>query len=181
MPSRLIIDQSLFQITISRLCYQLIENHDDFSNTVLIGMQPRGTYLLDRISEHLKDSLPKAKINKGNLDVTFFRDDFGRRDTLPTASETDIDFIVEGKNVILIDDVLYTGRTIRAGLDAILAFGRPKNVELLVLVNRKFSRQLPIQADYVGHQIDTLSTERVEVKWKELDKKDEVWIETLKQ
>ena len=181
MASRLIIDQDLFQITISRLCFQLKENHDVFSNTVLIGMQPRGIYLLDRIIKHLNLSLPKAKIDRGTLDVTFFRDDFGRRETLPTASKTEIDFMVEDKNVILIDDVLYTGRTIRAGLDAILAFGRPKNVELLVLINRKFSRQLPIQADYVGHEIDTLNSERVEVSWRELDKKDEVYIETLNQ
>ena len=179
MSKRLIISQELFQISISRLCFQLIENHDDFSNTVLIGLQPRGIYLLDRINQHLGEQLTKTNITRGNLDVTFFRDDFGRRETLPEASETEIDFIVEGKRVVLIDDVLYTGRTIRAGLDAILAFGRPKNVELLVLVNRKFSRQLPIEANYVGHMIDTLKTERVEVKWKEIDKKDEVWIETL--
>jgi pyrimidine operon attenuation protein/uracil phosphoribosyltransferase len=176
MKQRVILANPKFDITIKRLCHQLIESHNDFSQTVLLGLQPRGIYLAKRIQEELQRLLPKSNIQLGNLDVTFFRDDFRRNDKLLLANTTNIDFIIENKKVVLIDDVLFTGRTIRAGLDAMLAFGRPMKVELLVLIDRRYTRQLPIEPDYIGIQIDSIDTENVIVKWKEAERKDEVII-----
>jgi pyrimidine operon attenuation protein / uracil phosphoribosyltransferase len=181
MPSRQIFNEQQVNITVNRLCYQLIESHNDFSNTVLIGLQPRGIFLLDRIVTTLAALLPRTKIPNGNLDITFFRDDVRRRDSAILPSTTKIDFVIEGKQVILIDDVLHTGRTIRAGLDAMLAFGRPQKVELLVLINRKFSRHLPIEPDFTGKSIDTIESDKVKVQWKETDKEDGVWIYSQNQ
>jgi pyrimidine operon attenuation protein/uracil phosphoribosyltransferase len=173
--SKLIVDQQHFNITISRLCYQLIENHDDFAESALIGIQPRGIYLSGRIHNTLSKMTGNKSLLHGQLDISFFRDDFRRREMI-VPSTTNIEFVVENKNVILVDDVLFTGRTIRAALDALLAFGRPKKVELLVLVNRKFSRHLPIEPDYIGISIDSISSDKVNVKWKESDGEDGVWL-----
>lgn len=166
--------QKQLQITIERLAHQLLENHLDFSDTVLIGMQPRGVYLSNRIHNKLKELLPQVNIPYGKLDITFYRDDFNTSPALHEAQETDINFSLENKKVVLIDDVLYTGRTIRSGLDALLDFGRPESVELLVLIDRRFSRELPIQPDYIGMTVDSIATQKVKVLWKEKDKKDEV-------
>ena len=155
-----ILDPKLIDITINRLCQQLIENHGDFSNSVIIGLQPRGIYLARLIVDKLNNILGK-KINFGLLDITFHRDDFRRRDLPIKANTTQIDFIIEDKNVIIVDDVLYTGRSVRAALDAMTAFGRPKKVELLVLINRKYTRHLPIEPDYVGKSVNTLESQRV--------------------
>ncbi len=174
MKQSIILGNPKFDITIKRLCHQLIENHNDFSNSVLIGLQPRGIYLAKRVHHHLKELMPKKDIKLGNLDVTFFRDDFRTSEKLLLANTTNIDFIIENKKVILIDDVLYTGRTIRAGLDAMLAFGRPLKVELLVLIDRRYTRHLPIEPDYIGMQVDSISSEKVIVKWKETEGLDEV-------
>ena len=174
MKPRLLLSNKNFEITINRLCYQLIENHDDFTKSAIIGMQPRGVYLAQRIHKNLSIILGTKKILCGNLDVTFFRDDFRKHDNPLIPSATEINFIVEDKNVILVDDVLYTGRTIRAGLDAILAFGRPRKVELLVLIDRRYSRHLPIEPNYIGKAIDSVSSERVKVEWKEVEGKDHV-------
>lgn len=164
-----------FQITIQRLCHQLIENHHDFSNSVIIGIQPRGVFLAKRIVEELKVILNRPTISFGELDITFFRDDFRTKGSLPLSpSSTNIDFIVENKKVILIDDVLWTGRTIRSALDAIQAFGRARKVELLVLVDRRYARHLPIEPDYVGIQIDSINSQKVVVSWNEMDGQDEV-------
>ncbi|MFN6040029.1 MAG: bifunctional pyr operon transcriptional regulator/uracil phosphoribosyltransferase PyrR [Bacteroidota bacterium] len=171
---KIIIDQKLLDITIIRLAHQLIETHDDFSNTALIGLQPRGIYLAKRVHQKLTQILKKKDILLGELDTTFYRDDFRRKELIP--NKTNIDFIIEDKNVVLIDDVLFTGRTIRAGLDALLAFGRPKDVELLVLIDRRFSRHLPIQAKYVGKVIDSIASQNVKVDWSETDEKDKVTI-----
>ncbi len=169
---KVILDGKQFEVTILRLCHQLIENHDDFKDTVIIGLQPRGIYLANRISTELRKILKNKKVNCGNLDITFFRDDFRKKELIPNS--TTIDFIIEDKNVIMVDDVLFTGRTIRAGLDAMLAFGRPKDVELLVLVDRRFSRNVPIQAKYIGMVIDSIESQNVKVEWKELDGKDRI-------
>ncbi|PYF69526.1 bifunctional pyr operon transcriptional regulator/uracil phosphoribosyltransferase PyrR [Pedobacter nutrimenti] len=174
MQKRTLLDGKKFQITIKRLCHQLIENHTDFSNTVLIGIQPRGSYFADRVKMELSEILKNNKIQKGNLDITFFRDDFRRKDGLVSASSNTIDFIIEGKNVILIDDVLWTGRTIRAALDALLAYGRPAKVELMVLIDRRFSRHVPIEPDYIGQQVDSLDSQLVRVSWKETEGEDKV-------
>ena len=120
----------------------------------------------------LKREVPTAPVHYGKLDITFYRDDI--RKGLHIANRTDIPFSIEGKNVILIDDVLYTGRTIRAALDALLDFGRPEKVELCILIDRRFSRQLPIQPDYIGKSIDAIVSQKVKVFWKAKDGKDEV-------
>jgi len=172
MKPRIILDSKHLDITVTRLCYQLIEIHNDFSNTVIIGLQPRGIYLAARIHKKLQEILKKKDIKCGSLDTTFYRDDFRQKELVP--NKTNIDFIIEGKNVIMVDDVLFTGRTIRAGLDAMLAFGRPNDVELLVLIDRRFSRHLPIQAKYVGKTIDSIASEKVKVEWKETDGADKV-------
>ena len=173
MERQVILNSKHFELTINRLCYQLIEVHNDFSNTVLIGLQPRGINVLERIKRRLEAILNK-EVTCGFLDITFYRDDFRRREMPLIPSATNIDFVIENKNVVLVDDVLYTGRTIRSGLDAILAFGRPEKVELLILIDRRFRRDLPIQADYVGQTVDTLVSERVSVEWEEIEGKDKV-------
>lgn len=177
MEKQVILDEQQVQLTMNRLAYQLIENHDDFSNTVLIGLQPRGIFVLERLKEIL-ENVRGEKITCGQLDITFYRDDFRRREKPLIPSTTNIDFTIEGKNVVLIDDVLYTGRTIRSGLDALMAFGRPVRVELMVLIDRRFQRDLPIQADYVGKAVDTLDSERVTVEWKSSEGKDKIVLYT---
>lgn len=141
-------------------------------NTVLIGIQPRGIFLSDRVVNEIAKEIEKSKILYGKLDITFYRDDI--RKELHMPNQTDILFSIEGKKVVLIDDVLYTGRTIRAALDALMDFGRPEKVELMVLIDRRYSRQLPIQPDYKGKSIDSIITQKVKVLWKEKDDKDEV-------
>jgi pyrimidine operon attenuation protein/uracil phosphoribosyltransferase len=155
MQKRLILDGPLLEITISRLCQQLIENHQDFNNSVILGLQPRGIFLAERIHQKLVELLHE-EIRIGFLDITFYRDDFRRRDLPLEANTTSVPFIIENQKVILVDDVLYTGRSVRAALDAMIAFGRPSKVELLVLINRRYSRDLPIQADYIGRNVDTM-------------------------
>jgi pyrimidine operon attenuation protein/uracil phosphoribosyltransferase len=177
MEKQVILDEQQVQLTMNRLAYQLIENHDDFSNTVLIGLQPRGIFVLERLKEIL-ENVREEKVTCGQLDITFYRDDFRRREKPLIPSTTNIDFTIEGKNVVLIDDVLYTGRTIRSGLDALMAFGRPLRVELMVLIDRRFQRDLPIQADYVGKAVDTLDSERVTVEWKSSEGKDKIVLYT---
>jgi pyrimidine operon attenuation protein/uracil phosphoribosyltransferase len=177
METQVILNAQHFDLTLQRLARQLIENHNDFSNTVLIGLQPRGVRVLDRLKVLIEDIL-NANIQCGTLDITFYRDDFRRRENPPIPSVTNIDFSLENKNVILVDDVLYTGRTIRSGLDAMLAFGRPKQVELLAFIDRRFKRHLPIQADYIGKTVDTLISERVSVEWKETEENDQVILYT---
>ncbi len=176
MQRRLLLDNTRFGITISRLCRQLIENHNDFSDTVIIGLQPRGVFVARRIHAELSQLFPDKKINCGDLDVTFHRDDFRRREIV-IPSSTSIDFEIENKKVILVDDVLFTGRTIRAGLDAMIDYGRPKKVELLTLVDRRYSRHLPVAPDYIGISIDSITSEKVIVHWKETDGKDEILLE----
>lgn len=177
---RIILDESHFDLTIKRLVHQLIENYNDFSNTIIIGLQPRGTFLSQRIKSELLKINPSFDLQLGSLDVTFYRDDYRRQDNPLIPNITDIDFIIENKHIILVDDVLFTGRTIRSGLDALLAFGRPKTVALLVLVNRRYKRHLPIQADFIGKNVHSIDTERVKVSWKETDGKDEVILYTPK-
>ncbi len=167
-----ILNEQQLGITIQRLTHQLLENHLDLENTVLIGIQPRGIYFSDRVVQQLKTQVDPAAILYGKLDITFYRDDV--RTGLHELNKTDIPFSIENKQVVLIDDVLWTGRTIRAALDALLDFGRPSKVELCVLIDRRFSRQLPIQADYTGKSIDSIITQKVKVYWKEKDGKDEV-------
>lgn len=168
-----LLDHNQLNITLQRLAHQLIENHLQFKNTALIGIQPRGVYLSDRIATLVQKITKQKKLEYGRLDITFYRDDL-RSNELHVPKKTDIEFSIQDKDVVLIDDVLHTGRTIRSAMDALIDFGRPRSVELLVLIDRRFSRELPIQPDYIGHSIDTIITQKVKVYWEEQDKKDEV-------
>lgn len=179
MTSKSILDKKSFELTISRLCYQLIENHGDFSEVALVGIQPRGIPLTNRISKQLAEILGNNELVIGNIDVTFSRDDFRRRDAPILPKSTKMDFIVENKKVVLIDDVLFTGRTVRAALDEILAYGRPSEVELLVLIDRRFSRHLPIEPNYVGRKIDSIPTEKIKVEWEEIEGQDRVLVQKI--
>jgi pyrimidine operon attenuation protein/uracil phosphoribosyltransferase len=176
MQKRLILDQGQIGIILRRFCHQLIESHDDFENTVLLGLQPRGTILLDKIVRLLEE-ISGVKVASGYLDATFHRDDFRRRDFPLKANETKIDFLVEGKKVIIVDDVLYKGRSVRAAMDAMIAFGRPRKVELMVLVDRILTRDYPIMPDYFGIKVNTLESQHVVVEWEDQGfEKDAIWI-----
>jgi len=167
-----ILSEQQLALTVKRLAHQILENNLSLTNTVVIGLQPRGVWLSDRIVKELTQMVDPSVIQYGKLDITFYRDDV--RKSLHIATATDIPFSIENKKVVLIDDVLYTGRTIRAALDALLAFGRPSKVSLCVLVDRRFNRELPIQPDYSGKTIDTIISQKVKVNWKERDGSEEV-------
>ena len=173
MNSTEILNSLQLSLTIRRLCFQLIENHHDFSNTVLVGLQPNGVFLVNRLKKELEKIINKV-VKTGALDITFFRDDFRRKEKPLIPSVTNIDFSLENKIVVLVDDVFFTGRTVRSGLDAIMTFGRPKAVEFLTLIERRFTQHLPIKADYIGQSIDTINEEKVSVRWKEEHGKDQI-------
>ena len=173
---RLILSSPLLEIVVSRLVQQLIEDHQDFAGTVMLGMQPRGIYFAERISHELNRALGH-EVPLGYLDATFYRDDFRRRDTPLRPNTTHVPFIIENKRVILIDDVLATGRMVRAALDAMTAFGRPRKVELLVLIDRRYNRDLPIKPDYTGKRVNTLESQQVLVEWTEQGAEaDRIWL-----
>ena len=178
MNQKVLLTSKEVNIILNRLACQLIEKHLDFSETILIGIQPRGTFLAKRLKRILENDYQVSNIKIGFLDITFFRDDFRRTDKPLEANKTKIDFIVENKKVIFIDDVLFTGRSIRSALTAIQSFGRPSEIELLVLIDRRFSRNLPIQPDYRGRQVDAINNEKVKVSWKENDGEDGVYLIT---
>ena len=171
---RVILTEDQLSLTVERLCQQLIENHNNFSQSILLGLQPRGVNFSKRIYSQLSKMLKGTLPQYGVLDASFHRDDFRRSERLIQPLETEIDFSVENKKVVLIDDVLYTGRSIRAAIDTVMHMGRPSKIELLVLIDRRFSRDLPIQADYVGKQIDSIDSEKVKVTWKEKEGKTEI-------
>lgn len=179
MQSLTLLNDQQVQLALRRLARTLVENHDRFEQTVLLGLQPRGIHFCERLAAEIR-SIIDAPLHVGKLDITFHRDDFRRHEEPLKASPTEIDFLIEGKKVILVDDVLYTGRTVRAAMDAMLSYGRPENVELCVFIDRRFSRHLPVQADYVGRQVDSLQSEKVSVKWQATDGKDEVVLFTSK-
>ncbi len=160
---QILLSAQQLKLTILRLAQHLIENHDNLDELVFIGIQPRGVKFSDKLIEAIRQIRGGEKLNYGILDITFYRDDI--REELHVANKTDIPFSIENKNLVLIDDVLYTGRTIRAALDALQDFGRARKVELCVLVNRRFERELPIQPDYFGITIDTMSSQKVKVEW----------------
>ena len=177
MKSTEILNSLQVSLTIRRLCFQLIENHNNFSNTVLVGLQPNGVYLVNRLKKEL-EAICGVKVKTGALDITFFRDDFRRKNNPLVPSVTNINFSIENKIVVLVDDVFFTGRTVRSGLDAIMTFGRPISVEFLTLIERRFTQHLPIKADYIGQSIDTINEERVRVLWKEEYGKDQILLHT---
>ena len=201
IQQRLILASPLLEIVVSRLAQELIEKHQDFADTVLLGMQPRGIYFADRIGRELNRTLaidsasagvslrnagprrtgpsdrPDREVPLGYLDATFYRDDFRRRDSPLRPNATHVPFVIEDKRVILIDDVLATGRMVRAALDAMTAFGRPRKVELLVLIDRRYNRDLPIKPDYTGKRVNTLESQRVLVEWTEQGAEaDRIWL-----
>jgi pyrimidine operon attenuation protein/uracil phosphoribosyltransferase len=178
MSQKILLTAKEVNIILHRLACQLIEKHLDFSNSVLIGLQPRGKFLAQRIKYILETEYKASNIQLGFLDITFFRDDFRRSEKPLEANKTQIEFLVENKKVIFIDDVLYTGRSINAALTAIQSFGRPSEVELLTLIDRRFSRHLPIQPDYRGRQVDAINNEKVKVCWQENDGEDAVFLIT---
>jgi len=180
LQPRIILDSRKLNLAIDRLCFQLIENHKDFSESVLIGVQPRGVYFSDRLYKRLRE-ITGIEIQYGLLDPTFHRDDYRTSVKQLTPKATTIRFSTEGKKVVLIDDVLFSGRTVRAAMDALLDFGRPQKVELLVLIDRKFTRELPIQPDYVGKAIDSLTSEKVKVEWEQMEGADQIWIVPAKK
>ncbi|MEI7978090.1 MAG: bifunctional pyr operon transcriptional regulator/uracil phosphoribosyltransferase PyrR [Bacteroidota bacterium] len=174
--SKIILEKKQFSIVIDRLCYELIEKHGLFENTAIIGLQPRGIYLARRVLKRLNEITHNNSITYGELDISFYRDDFRRGNEQIVPNEMKINFTVENKKVVLIDDVLYTGRSIRSALDALVDFGRPDKVELMVLIDRRYSRHLPIQPDYTGITVDTRSNDKVKVEWKENNKADAAMI-----
>ena len=179
MSQKVLLDHNEVNIILHRLACQLVEKHSNFSNTVLVGLQPRGKFLANRLKDLLKSEYNVSELESGFLDITFYRDDFRRTSKVLEASTTEMNCIVEDKKVVFIDDVLYTGRSIRAALTAIQSYGRPSSIELLILIDRRFSRHLPIQPDYRGRQVDAIDNEKVIVNWKELHGVDAVYL--LKQ
>ena len=177
MPKKILLDSKKIDLIINRLVCELIENHKDFNNSVLIGLQPRGTYLIEKLLKIFKKKYPNINIESGILDFTFFRDDFRRSEKTLKASSTQINFSIENKNVVLIDDVLFTGRSVKAAMSSIDSYGRPNSIELLVLIDRRFKREIPIQANYCGAKIDTFKGDKVNVVWNENSKKDVIYIE----
>ncbi|PZD79243.1 bifunctional pyr operon transcriptional regulator/uracil phosphoribosyltransferase PyrR [Mesonia sp. K7] len=176
MSQKRLLDAKEIEIILHRLACQLIENHQDFSETALIGIQPRGVFFADRIIKILSEDYQIQNLKYGKLDITFYRDDFRRSEKPLEANKTKIDFLVEDKKVVFIDDVLFTGRSIRSALTAIQSYGRPKSIELLTLIDRRFSRHLPIQPDYNGRQVDAINEEKVIVNWLENAKEDSVYL-----
>ena len=175
---KVVLNAKEIQITIQRLVHQLIENHRDFQNSALIALQPRGIFLAQRIKKLILENADLSEVKLGYLDATFFRDDFQRKDHFLEPKKTDIPFLVENLDVIFIDDTIYKGRSVRAALSALQSFGRPTRVELLALIDRRFSRNLPIQPDYTGRAIDTSDDEVVRISWLEKQGRDEVYIES---
>lgn len=176
MGQKVLLNAKEIDIILHRLACQLIENHTDFKESVLIGIQPRGVYLADRMQQILEQDYKISHINYGKLDITFYRDDFRRGGKPIEANKTQIDFVVEDKRVVFIDDVLFTGRSIRSALTAIQSFGRPREIELLTLIDRRFSRHLPIQPDYNGRQVDAINEEKVKVHWEDEHGEDVVYL-----
>ena len=179
MSQKVLLNHNEVNIILHRLACQLVEKHSNFSNSVLVGLQPRGKFLANRLKDLLKSEYNISELESGFLDITFYRDDFRRTTKVLEASTTEMNCIVEDKKVVFIDDVLYTGRSIRAALTAIQSYGRPSSIELLILIDRRFSRHLPIQPDYRGRQVDAIDNEKVIVNWKELHGEDAVYL--LKQ
>ena len=171
---KLIASENELKWIYERLAAEIIEKNKGLDNCAFVGIRTRGVYIAEKLKKIFKKKY-SIDIPRGILDITLYRDDLSISTHYPELKSTEIDFLVDDKNIILVDDVLYTGRTVRAALDAIMDLGRPKTIQLCVLVDRGH-RELPIQADYVGKKIQTSKKERIHVKVKEFDGKDEIYI-----
>ncbi len=173
---RLLLGSQHVDITLKRLCQEILENLDDNTPTVLVGLQPRGVSLAKRLHVYLKE-LAGISLPLGILDATFHRDDFKRDGNILKPTSTTLDFIIEDTRVILIDDVIASGRMVRAAMDAMQAYGRPASIQLLCLINRKYNRDLPIQPDYIGKTVNTVQSQKVLVEWSgEGAEGDNIWL-----
>lgn len=175
----LLMDSHALELALTRITHQILERNRDFSKFGIVGMQTRGAYLARRIA-HKINEMEHLSLIAGVLDTTFYRDDYRLALRKPNVKVTDIPFDLNDLNVVLIDDVLYTGRTVRAALDALMDFGRPKTIQLGVLVDRG-NRELPIRADYVGKKITTLPNQEVALKVSEIDGEDSLWLMELEE
>lgn len=173
---RQILSPEGFKITLTRLAHEVIENYPVGDALYIIGIQEKGVVLAQRLIEIIKSKNNKQHIHFGKLDITFYRDDFRIRSTPLKASATQIDFDIENKRIILVDDVLYTGRTIHAAMSALQDLGRVERIELLTMVDRRFNRHLPIKADYTGIEVDSLDEAYVKVQWEHLEGNDQILI-----
>ena len=169
-----VMDSRKIKRALQRMSTEIIEHNRNLKNLVIIGIRTRGIYLGKRIAKSI-NSLENIDVPVGVLDITLYRDDFSEIETQHMVKKTEIDFPVKDRDVLLVDDVLFTGRTIRAALDSIIDLGRPKSIQLVVLIDRGH-RELPIRADYVGKVLPTSRREIVQVLLKEIDEKDEVLI-----
>lgn len=176
MQERIIVSKSHFNIILTRLAFTLIENHFPFQNSLIIGIQPRGVFFSEILASKIKSIKNLEKLNTGKIDITFHRDDFLNNEKVHLPNFTQLNGNIDGKNIILIDDVLYTGRTIRAAMDALLEYGRPARIELLTLVDRRYSRELPVQPNYTGIEVDSVNSEKVKVIWNYDKTEAEIWI-----
>jgi len=171
---RTVLDQVAIQRALTRIAHEILEKNQGAEQLAFIGIHTRGVFLSRRLTATVEE-IEGEKIPSGEIDITLYRDDGGRSRTRPEVRGTKIPFSVAGMRIVLVDDVLYTGRTVRAALDAIIDFGRPRNIQLAVLVDRGH-RELPIRADYVGKNLPTARDERVSVRLTECDGEDEVVI-----
>jgi pyrimidine operon attenuation protein/uracil phosphoribosyltransferase len=167
---KILLQKEKLNLTIQRLAHQIVEDLSSLDDVVFIGLQPRGIFVAERMVDCIKEITGISNIKYGVLDITFYRDDV--RNELHTAQTTQIDFPIAGKKVVLIDDVLFTGRTIRAAFDALQDFGRPSSIELAVLVNRQFQREIPIQPTYFGMAVNTNASEKIKADWD----KEEIYV-----
>ncbi|EPH95468.1 MULTISPECIES: bifunctional pyr operon transcriptional regulator/uracil phosphoribosyltransferase PyrR [unclassified Enterococcus] len=174
MSTKEVVDQMTMKRALTRITYEIIERNHGIKDIVLVGIKRRGIYIAARIAERLKQ-LEDVEVPVGELDITLYRDDMKKNNEEPELHSSDIPTDLEGKEVILIDDVLFTGRTIRAAMDAVMDFGRPRKISLAVLVDRGH-RELPIRADYVGKNIPTAKAEEIIVEVEELDGQDRILI-----
>lgn len=171
-----ILDAKEIESILKRMANEFAAVHRELSATALIGIHTRGVYLAHRLRDHIQASESLA-VSVGEMDITLYRDDWTQMNSQPVVKTTDIPFAVEGKQIILVDDVLFTGRTIRAAMDAIIDFGRPARMELAVLIDRGH-RELPIQSNYTGHRIETQHTDMINVLLRECDGEDKVVLES---
>jgi pyrimidine operon attenuation protein/uracil phosphoribosyltransferase len=169
-----LVDEAGLQRIVTRISHEILEKNKGSNNLVLMGMRTRGEFLARRIGGKIKE-IEKIEIPMGVLDVTLYRDDFRTRLKQPQVSVSNFTFDINEKDIILIDDVLYTGRTVRSALNVLMDFGRPSSIQLVVLVDRGH-RELPIRADYVGKNIPTSPFEEVRVKMSEIDGEDAIYL-----